>query len=426
MLKLLLLVLLLALPAQAGPAENVRKTLGELVAADLSNPPGNEAKAAAIGAARLKQAGIPYEVLEFAPGRANLLAVLKGSGKEKPLLLLAHTDVVGTANQAWTSDPRKMTEKDGFLVGRGVLDDLGMAAVALEVFILLKDKPLNRDVILAWTGDEESGGAGIQDLLVKRPELAKAGVALNEGGGLILGEGGVPARLDLQTAEKIYQDFELTAAGTTGHSSVPLADNAITKLAGALERLGKNPFPERIIPVTKAYLAATKADRKKPNVAALLRTTCVATMLSGGTRVNALPSEAKANVNCRILPDETVEAAQKRLQELAGPDVKVSPVGDLGASGASPVDGEAAQAIARVAKKLWPSLLVVPTMSTGATDSRFLRALGIAAYGVNPLAVSEEDKRRAHGIDEKIPVASISAGLEFFRLLVLELTGNGS
>jgi acetylornithine deacetylase/succinyl-diaminopimelate desuccinylase-like protein len=425
MIKLLLLSLLAA-GAHAGPVDNIRKTLGDLVAANLTNPPGNEAKAAAIGAARLQAAGIPYEVLEFAPGRSNLLAVMKGSGEKPAVLLLAHTDVVGTANQAWTSDPFKMTEKDGFLIGRGVLDDLGMAAVALEVFIGLKGRALDRDVILAWTGDEESGGEGLQDLLRKRPSVGHAGVALNEGGGLILGEGGKHARLDLQTAEKIYQDFELTAAGTTGHSSVPLEDNAIYKLSAALGRIAKSPFPERLIPVTKAYLAATKADRKKPSIQAILRTTCVATMLSGGTRVNALPAEAKANVNCRILPDETVEAVRKRLQKLAGPDVRVALVGDLGASGASPVDGEAAKIISKTAKKLWPNLLIVPTMSTGATDSRFLRALGMAAYGVNPVAVSEEDKRRAHGIDEKIPASSLSSGYEFFNLLVRELTGNGS
>lgn len=411
-------LLALALPLLAA---DVKTVLAELVSADTTNPPGNEAKAAAIGARYLKAAGLEHEVREFAPGRANLVAVLKGSGAKPPLLLLAHTDVVGTANQAWTSDPRKLTEKDGFLVGRGVLDDLGMAAIALETFIRLKGKPLSRDVILAWTGDEESGGLGLQRLLEERPDVAKAGVALNEGGGLILGEDGAPARLDLQTAEKIYQDFELTATGTTGHSSVPLPDNAITKLAAALQRLAGSPFPERLIPVTKAYLEATKADRKKPNVAALLRTTCVPTLLSGGTRVNALPAEAKANVNCRILPDETVEAVRKRLQELAGPDVKVTPAGEMGASGASPLDGDAAATIAETAKRFWPKLLVVPTMSTGATDSRFLRRRGIAAYGVNPVAVSEEDKRRAHGMDEKIPAASLDSGLAFFERLVLEL-----
>src|SRR4051812_23940057 len=213
----------------ASPARAVRDTLAALVAVDTANPPGNEARAVAIAKARLDAAGIPYVVSEFAPGRENLVARLAGSGGAKPILLLAHVDVVGTEGQDWSTDPKKVTEVGGYLVGRGVADDLGMASIALETLILLKTSgaKLDRDVILAWTGDEESGGGGIRWLLDNAPDAIAAEIAINEGGGLQLDDQGRPKLIQLQTAEKTYQDFTITARGTTGHSSVPRADNAI-------------------------------------------------------------------------------------------------------------------------------------------------------------------------------------------------------
>lgn len=430
---------------------SARALLAELVAADLSNPPGNEARAVAIGARRLTEADIPFEVTEFAPGRQNLVARLEGDGSAKPLLLLAHIDVVGTEGQTWSSDPRRLTEADGYLIGRGVGDDLGMAALELEVMVLLKraGTPLKRDVILAWTGDEESGGLGIQWLLEHDPESIAADVAINEGGGLVLGEEGKLKLVDLQTAEKIYQDLAVTARGPTGHSSVPLADNAIYRLAAALERLGRHRFAPRLLPVTRAYLAerarveapglaaairtlvtaggdlpadAVRVVDADPVLSALLRTTCVATLLTGGTRVNALPAEASANVNCRILPDQTVEDVQRQLGDvLADSTLEVRPVEDFSHAEPSPLEGPAPAAIRKVTGEMWPGVPVVPSMSLGATDSRFLRAGGVAAYGINPIANTEDDDRRAHGVDERIPAASLRPGLEFLHRLVLEL-----
>jgi acetylornithine deacetylase/succinyl-diaminopimelate desuccinylase-like protein len=332
-----------------------------------------------------------------------------------------------------------------------VADDLGMAALALEVLVALEraEVPLQRDVILAWTGDEESGGEGIRYLLEHRRSSIDAEIALNEGGNPVLDEQGQVKLLSMQTAEKIYQDFEIVAKGATGHSSVPLADNAIFRLAGGLERLSRHAFPARLLPVTRAYLekrstvepteiaeamgalAGAEGDlpakalqtlETSPVMRALLRTTCVATLVSGGTRVNALPSEARANVNCRILPDEKPEELQRKLESALGDAaLEVKPVEDFGRGGSSPIEGSVPEALRKVAAEMWPEAPVIPTMSLGATDSRFLRSAGVAAYGINPIANTEADARRAHGVDERIPVGSLRAGVELLHRIVLEL-----
>ncbi len=449
---------LAATPASAvdydAAARSARSLLDALVAADTSNPPGNEARAAALGAERLAAAGIAFERSEFAPGRENLVARLRGDGSQPPLLLLAHTDVVGAEGQAWTSAPHVVTEREGYLVGRGVEDDLGMAALALEVLVLLHDAktPLARDVVLAWTGDEESGGGGIRHLLATSPGSLDAAFAINEGGMIRLGESGEPTWVELQTAEKTYQDYVLVAKGETGHSSVPLPDNAIYRLARALARLADHRFPARLLPVVRAHFAARApfeppergramralAEAKgelpadalavldtDPVLSASLRTTCVATLLSAGTRVNALPAEARASVNCRILPDETPEQVQRTLVQVLGdPALEIQPTEEFGFGTPSPLDGPAPAAIAKVAGQMWPGLPVVPFMSRGATDSRFLRARGIPAYGISPIPVTDADARRAHGIDERIPGGGLRTGVEFLHRLVLELAAS--
>jgi len=434
-------------------AAATRELLAELVAADTSNPPGNEARAVALGAKKLQAAGIPHRVTEFAPGRENLVARLAGDGSAGPLLLLAHIDVVGAEGQEWTVEPHRLTERDGFLYGRGVLDDLAMAAIELEVLLLLAETgvPLARDVILAWTGDEESGGSGIEWLLENEPASIEAEVVLNEGGGIRLGDAGEPLRVDLQTAEKIYQDYELRARGPTGHSSVPLPDNAIYRLAAALDRIAHHSFPVRVLPVTQASLAgraptapleqaeamrsvvaspaappaeAVAVLDRDPALAASLRTTCVATQIKGGTRANALPADAWALINCRILPDETpADVHAELLRIVDDPKLEISMPSEFGFGRPSPLDGPGPAAIAAVVERLVPGIPIVPYMSRGATDSRFLRAKGMAAYGIGPIAVSDADGRRAHGIDERIPAASLRPGVEFFYRLVVELAG---
>lgn len=432
-------------------AVSARETLAAMVEADTTNPPGNEARIVALVEARLKKAGIPCELTEFEPGRRNIVARLKGSGKEKPVMLLAHIDVVGADGQAWSVPPHQLTEKDGFLYGRGTSDMLGMAAVNLEVFLELKRSKaaLRRDVILAMTGDEESGGKGIRWILEHSSASIDAGFTLNEGGKPSLDDSGKVAYISLQGAEKTYQDFELAVKGTTGHSSVPLEDNAIYRLADALSRLKRFKFPARLLPVTRAYFAARAAVEKPelsramrelsqapgappadavkvldadPLLAPNLRTTCVATILSGGTRVNALPAEAKANVNCRILPDETLESVRAALSAaVADAGVEIKAVGDFESAGPSPVDGPDVETVKKVIAKEWPGAPMIPYMMFGATDSRFLRQAGIASYGLGPLPMTDADNRRAHGIDERIPASSLRAGVEFFHKLALAL-----
>lgn len=440
-----------AAPDFDAAARSTRQLLEALVTADTTNPPGNEARAVAIGADRLKVAGIPFQVSAFAPGRENLVARLRGDGSEPAVLLLAHIDVVGTQGQEWSTDPRKVVEKDGYLQARGVSDDLGMAALELEVLQLLaKEKvPLARDVILAWTGDEESGGGGIRWLLDNQADSIQAAVVLNEGGGVRLTPEGKPSFIELQTAEKTYQDFKITARGPTGHSSVPLADNPIYRLSRALARLEEHRFPARLLPVTRAWLrerskidqgelaaAMTKladstgeppADalavvEKNPTLSANLRTTCVATLIEGGSRVNALPASATATVNCRIIPDETPADLEAELVKALGDStLEVEPSSEFGFGEPSPLEGPGPAAIEKVAREMWPGIPIVPFMSRGATDSRFLRARGFAAYGIDPIALAEEDSRRAHGVDERIPTASLRPAVEFLYRLVVEI-----
>jgi acetylornithine deacetylase/succinyl-diaminopimelate desuccinylase-like protein len=455
-MKIFALLLLITTPALAqsafdDAAKDGRAVLAELIAADTTSPPGNEARAVTILAKSLKDADVPYEISEFAPGRQNIVARLKGSGARKPLLLIAHLDVVGADPKTWSSNPHELVEKDGFLQGRGVSDDLGMAVAELEVFLLLKKEglALDRDVILALTGDEESDGGGVRWLLENKPDSIRAESALNEGGGVMLDDTGNVKSLELQLAEKMYVDFELVAHGPGGHSSVPLKGNSIYRLAAALDRIGKHEDPPRLIPVTRAYFgadaalekpemaaamrelgkagkalpkAALKTVESDPAFAANLRTTCVATTIQGGIRVNALPERTAATLNCRVLPDETLKDVQARLEKLiADPGIEVHIVSHGRPSLTSPLEGEVPEAVKKIGAKFWPNAPVIPFMSRAATDSAFLRGAGISAYGLHPMAMTQADQHRAHGADERLPAASVRSGVEFLHALVVEL-----
>ncbi len=431
--------------------KSARTTLGALIEANTTNPPGNEKRAVEIVASRLKAADIPYEITEFAPARENIVARLKGTGSEKPVMLLAHLDVVGAEGQKWTVDPHQLTERDGYLYGRGTTDMLGMGAVNLEVFIALKRMgiKLRRDVILAMVGDEESGGKGVQYLLKHAPQSINAGFVLNEGGAPILDENGKVRFVTIQGAEKTYQDFELTTTGKTGHSSVPYSNNAIYRMARALDHLGNFKFPAKLLPVTRAYFAS-RAEVENPRIATAmkalatskgplpraavevidseplmaphLRTTCVATLLSAGTRVNALPAEAKATINCRVLPNESLDQVRKTLLSVIDdPAVELKTLADFDHADASPVTGADIETLKKVIHQTWPGAPIIPYMMFGATDSRFLRQAGIPSYGLLPLPRTDDDGRRAHGIDERIRTKSLREGVEFFYRMMIEL-----
>jgi acetylornithine deacetylase/succinyl-diaminopimelate desuccinylase-like protein len=458
-------LLLLAGVAGAAPpdldaaARDARELLGKLVAADTTNPPGNEARASVIGEAWLRARGISYESHEFAPGRRNLIARVRGDGSARPLLILAHTDVVGAAGQTWETEPFRMTPVDGHLVGRGVQDDLGMAALALEVLGLLHDGkvPLARDVIVAWTGDEETGGAGIQFALAEHRGAIDAELALNEGGGILVDDAGRPLSAGVQVAEKLYQDYVVRATGPTGHSSTPPDENAITRLSAGLARVGRHRFPARVLAETRPGLLARAQGEegrdprlaaalravaraagkgplpagplavveKNPSLRALLRTTCVATMIAGGTKANALPADAYATINCRILPDEKPSDVQAALaQALGDPALEVRAIAPLALPArASPIEGPAMAAVLKVMGEMYPGVPVTPAMSTGATDSLFLRAAGIQAYGFMPIGMTQVDARRAHGVGERIREDALRSGLEILYRVVVEVAG---
>ena len=439
--------------AHADNAAMARGLLDELVATDTSNPPGHEEKAARLVAAKLRAAGIASTIVPFAPGRANVVARLKGDGTKKPLLLLAHLDVVGAAGQPWTVPPFHVTEKDGWLYGRGVTDDKSWVAMATALLIELRQThaPLHRDVILALTGDEESGGAGIRYLLDHRKELlGDAEYALNEGGGVLLDDKGQPRLVSLGVAEKTFQDFELSARGVGGHSSVPNDENAIYRLTRALDQIAAYKFPTHLTPAVRDSLRANAVTQPEarakamraaaevkgdtippallavmdahPLVRAMTRTTCVATLISGGTRDNALPVAAKATVNCRIMPSETIESVRDTLARLAKGLADVAVIEDFGIGPEVPNAGPVRAAVEKATQAVWGAdVPVIGRLGLGASDSRFLRKVGIQSYGIGVMAKPEELTRNAHGPDEAAPASSFPRGYEFLRAIVREL-----
>ena len=451
----------LAAQATGGPlnahqqlARDIYKELIEINTTTDADP-GGTTQAAEAMAARLRAAGFSgadVQVLSSGPRDGNLVARLRGSGVagRKPILLLAHLDVVAARREDWTMDPFTFAEKDGFYYGRGTSDDKAMAAIWVANLIRMKQEGFvpDRDLIVALTADEEGGDHnGVEWLLANKRELVDAAYALNEGGGGFLKQG-KPFVQNVQAAEKVYYDFKLEVRNKGGHSSRPNKDNAIYRLSNSLARLEKHDFPVMLNEVTRAYFerlaqaetgqtaADMRAVAKNPNDAAavrrlsaspvynsMLRTTCVATQLEGGHAPNALPQLARANVNCRVLPDHDVKDVHATLVRLAGDTaVHVSEVPEARGAPPSPLTPEVLQPIERLTREMWPGVPVVPVMSTGATDGRPLRQNGIPTYGVSGL-FGDMDDSRAHGRDERMLVKSFFEGHEFLYRLVKELSG---
>ncbi len=406
---------------------------------------------AAAAAARLRAAGFPESDIFIGgaiPKKANLVARYRGTGARKPLLLLAHTDVVEAKREDWSMDPFRLIEKDGFFYGRGTGDDKAQAAVWIANLIRYKRERFrpDRDLIVALTADEEGGGPynGVQWLLKNHRNLIDAELALNEGG---WGETAKGKRLsnDLQVSEKYVINFRLEVRNKGGHSSLPVPDNAIYHLAGALERLSQYGFPLKTNDVTKAYFAAMSKIESGPMSAVLaqvaagseaameraaaasaawnatLRTTCVATQLEGGHARNALPQLAAANVNCRVLPEDSVEYVQSTLERVFADDqVKVSIPEPVERGPASPMREDLLRAASRLTDTMWPGVPVVPIMVMGATDGLYLRAAGIPCYGIQGFFMDRDDIR-FHGRDERMGVDAFYQGQEFLYRLVKAL-----
>ncbi len=428
----------------------------ELVEIDTTTATGDTKRAAEAMAARLKAAGFPdadVQAFSPAPRKGNLVARLHGTGQRKPILLVAHLDVVPALRADWSVDPFKLTEQDGYFYGRGSSDDKYMASSFVTNLIRYGQegyKP-DRDIILALETDEEifdRDSVGIQWLLRHHRDLIDAEFALNEGGGVYLKDGKA-VRVNIQTSEKVPVTFQLDVKNSGGHSSVPRKDNAIYQLAEGLVRLSKFEFPLHLNDTTRAWFAhtaqnvseKTAADIRavladKPDEAALarlsaiapfnslLRTTCVATMLEGGHAANALPQLASAKVNCRIMPGEPAEEVKATLiKVLADDEITVTQIDREVASEPSKLNEELVGAIEKLSHEFWPEAALIPVMSSGGTDGAFLRNAGIPTYGHSGMAMETGDSARLHGRDERVPVKSFYNGNEYLYRLVKLLAG---
>jgi acetylornithine deacetylase/succinyl-diaminopimelate desuccinylase-like protein len=403
-------------------------------------------------AARLRAAGFSESDIFVGgaiPAKANLVVRYRGNGRRKPILLLAHTDVVEAKREDWSTDPFQFIERDGYFYGRGTADDKAQAAVWIANLIRYKREGFqpDRDILVALTADEEGGGPynGVQWLLKNKRGLIDAEFALNEGG---WGEmaGGKKISNDLQVSEKYVINFRWEVRNKGGHSSLPVSDNAIYHLAGALDRLSRFGFPLKTNDVTRAYFQAMskietgpvkndlaavargsaeamqKVAAASPAWNATLRTTCVATQLEGGHARNALPQLAAANVNCRVLPEDSVEYVQSALARVIADDkVQLTIAGEVSKGPASPMRADVFSAVSRITDTLWPGVPTVPIMVMGATDGLYLRAAGIPTYGVQGFFMDRDDIR-FHGRDERMGVTAFFEGQTFLYQLVKALS----
>lgn len=440
-------------PAMPPEAERqlAREIYKEMVEIKSGYTTGATTPVAEAAARRLKAAGFPDAdvfVGGAIPTKANLVARYRGTGRRRPLLLLAHTDVVEAKREDWSMDPFTLTERDGYFYGRGTGDDKAQAAIWIANIIRYKREGFqpDRDIIVALTADEEGGGPynGVAWLLKHKRDLIDAEFCLNEGG---WGESVAGKRIsnDVQLSEKYVINYRLEVTNQGGHSSLPVPDNAIYHLARALDRVSRFAFPLKTNEVTQSYFRAmaniedasvrddmTKAAdgdlRAMERVAgaatawnATLRTTCVATQIEGGHAKNALPQLAAANVNCRVLPEDKPEYVTAALKQvIADAQVSVAITGDVSIGPPSPIREDLMTVVSGLTNTLWPGVRTVPMMVMGATDGLYLRVAGIPTYGVQGFFYDRNDIR-FHGRDERLKVQSFYEGQTFLYELVKRL-----
>jgi acetylornithine deacetylase/succinyl-diaminopimelate desuccinylase-like protein len=453
---ILALLVAASAPAAPPPLDSRTKQLAfdiykQLIEINTTNSAGNNTTAAEAMAARLKAAGFVSSDIQLLvpanPKKGNLVARLHGTGKEKPLLLLAHLDVVEAKREDWSMEPFVLTEQDGYYYGRGTSDDKAMASIWIATLIRFKQEGFvpDRDIIVALTSDEETGDFnGVTWLLQEHRPLIDAAFALNEGGSGRLKDG---KRLynGVGASEKVYVTFALETHNKGGHSSAPRKDNAIYQLANGLVRLEKYEFPVVLNEVTRAYFermskieeGQTASDMKAVAVSGdaaaaarlsetpaynnQLRTTCVATRLDGGHADNALPQIARATVNCRVLPGESSDAVRDTIASvLADPGIDIKWIDKPKPSVPSPLTPAVLKPIAQVTNEFWPGTPVLPLMAAGASDGLYLRNAGIPTYGVSGL-FGELTDSRAHGKDERVRIDSFYDSVQFLYVLVKRL-----
>jgi len=456
MKRYLIPILALAAAAAAQTTESAAdlaaRYLPELIRIDSTNPPGNETRVARWLKEVADREGIPADLVGDNPQRLNFIARLKGAGKTRPLLLMAHSDVVPADRSQWSVDPFAAIEKSGYLFGRGAEDDKSLLAAELAVMVDLhrRNAALDRDVILLSESDEEAGSSGIQWIVAHAWSKIDAEFALNEYSYILPTASGVPV-FQIQTAEKVPTRFKMTARGTAGHGSLPRDDNPVVHLARAIVRLNEADEPVALNATSRAYFkamsqlpdyawlgpliprlenpataSATAAEIRKrdPEIDAMLHTTVSATMLSAGTKINVIPNAAEAQVDARRLPTETQEEVFARFRKIIGDPavtIDVPSGGEQRNPSTEPSSLTSALYVAmeRVFHEAAPNALVVPFLMRGTTDGAYLRAKGMAVYGV-PL-FRKDGELRMHGNDERISLENLRAGTELLRRIVLRV-----
>lgn len=440
-----------------------RDIFKQLIEINTTDSTGSTTVAAEAMAKRLRDAGFPAsdaQVLGPNSRKGNLVARLRGAGAQKPILLIGHLDVVEARREEWSVDPFRFLERDGYFYGRGTQDMKSADAIFVAALIRLRKENYqpDRDIILALTADEETGDSnGVEWLLRTHRDLVDAEFVLNPDGGGVYTRKGKPAMMSVDASEKLYADYQLEVKNPGGHSSLPVADNAIYHLSDGIARIERYQFPFELNGITRAYFrematiesGQVAADMKaitknSPDAAAIarldldplshatMRTTCVATRVDAGHANNALPQTARAIVNCRILPGHTAEEVRLNLIQLtADPKIIVRYVSDAGEiletapdqpSGAPvALRPEVMNPLEKIAKEMWPGVPVIPTMATGASDGVFTNAAGMPTYAISGLAVDFDDVR-AHGRDERIRVDSFFGGLDFYYRFLKALT----
>lgn len=436
----------------AHAAIDVLPLLQEYLRIDTSNPPGNEMKTARWLEALLAKDGIPSEILEIAPGRADLIARIRGDGSKKALLLFSHMDVVQADRARWTVDPFAATVKDGYLYARGSLDMKTTGLLQALTMIRLKREgiPLARDIILVASSDEEVDSIGMTKLIEMRPELFKGiELAITEGDTIDV-ESGRTRSWSVDVSEKAALWLRLTATGEAGHGSIPFKKgNAVESLLAALEKVRRYQTPLIVQPTVARFFAALKdgypdlpaarlanleaslrdpafreaflAERER---AALVRNTIAITVLKGGPQTNVIPSTASAELDCRLLPGQDPEAFTKEIAKVvADPSIKIESITPVFPASSSPTDSDLFRAIEKAAAKHDPGIPVVPTILTGWTESSLMRPLGIASYGFEPFALDKEENRRTHGDDERISLENVRRATEIVYEIVKDTAG---
>jgi acetylornithine deacetylase/succinyl-diaminopimelate desuccinylase-like protein len=437
----------------SGIAREARGWLADLIKINTSNPPGNEQIAAMYVAGVLQKEGVKAEMLDVAPGRSALVARLRSAAVADPskaLLLVAHLDTVPVDKSRWTVDPFGAVVKEGYLYGRGAIDDKGMLAANLAAFIALKraNAHLDRDVIFLATADEEgSGDASIRTLIAKYWNKFAAGFAINEGGNVFVNNGKVQY-IGVQASEKVAMNVAVIARGTAGHASQPTKDNPVVHLAAAIAKIGTYSAPVHFTAIVRRYfegLAPLEDDEigkwirsmdtpdrgehaqrvvsdASPLWNAMLRDTITPTVLSAGIANNVIPAEARANLNVRLLPGDPINTVLNDLNKLVNdPAVKLEVQPNAGlAAPPSSLESDFYNLICRVTTREFAGAPSLPFQSTWLTDSAQLRLHNVQAYGLVPFPLAQEDLRRMHGDDERIPLAAFDKGVDVLTKIVAE------